>query len=171
MAGFKPTTQYFYLGEVKYFIEQLKKKELKRCRTKDVELKEAIGKEIDYFKGDQEKIKLDQENQKQETDLEFIIDQYDDFETTNDEIIQKIEREVYKNEEQKEEDFINMDPNLPMINGGNNDVYQAIMQCFCTMTVFVGYFMKGQHIKAKIQNNSRINITGKIALIFESLYR
>lgn len=83
----------------------------------------ALNKEIDYFKGDSEQIKEDQENQKKETDLEFIINQYDDFESTNEEIIQKIEREVYKTEEQKEEDYINMDPNLPMLNGGTNDVY------------------------------------------------
>lgn len=39
------------------------------------------------------------------------------------------------------------------------------------MTVFVGYFMKGQHIKAKLQGNSNVDVTGKLCLIFESLYR
>jgi len=60
-------------------------------------------------------------------DLRFIVDVDDDFEGQNEEFMRKIEREVYKTKDQKMDDFMNMNPSIAMRNGGNNDVYQAVM--------------------------------------------
>ena len=58
-----------------------------------------------------------------------------------------------------------------MINGGENDVYQAIMQCFAALTVFLRYFMKDKHIKANISEDNKVHMTTMMNKVFESLYR
>ena len=45
-----------------------------------------------------------------------------------------------------------MEPNILMAYGGVNDVYQAVMQCFSSLTVFVGYFMREKHISANLKD-------------------
>ena len=102
-------------------------KKVKRIGKKKPTFKRAVDKEIKYLKEDKDQIMLDQKYQKEETDIEFIIGADDDFEDKNEEIIVKLEREVYKTPSQKLEDYKNIDPNFPMINGGENDVYQAIL--------------------------------------------
>ena len=65
------------------------------------------------------------------------------------------------------EDFQNHDPNLAMINGGNNDVFQAVLQCLASLTFFVGQCIKGPHImKGKSKTMSEM-----ISKVFEMLWR
>ena len=65
------------------------------------------------------------------------------------------------------EDFQNHDPNLAMTNGGNNDVFQAVLQCLASLTCFVGYFIKGPHIQ-KGRSNTMSEMLSKV---FERLWR
>ena len=58
MSGFKPSTDYFYLGEIKDYIQYLNNRDTKRISMKNEQVGSAIQKELEYFKGDKEKIKL-----------------------------------------------------------------------------------------------------------------
>ena len=57
--------------------------------------------------------------------LNFIIEERE--EDTAEMIEDKIHREVTKTKEQKMEDFLSKPGNLPMKNGGDNDVLQAVL--------------------------------------------
>ena len=127
MRGFEPTTDYFNLGEIDEMIRKLNTKKAKRIGNKNKKVKEAIKEELLFLKGDKELINIDEQNKKEDMDLRFIVDVDDDFEGQNEEFMRKIEREVYKTKDQKMDDFMNMNPSIAMRNGGNNDVYQAVM--------------------------------------------
>ena len=127
MRGFEPTTDYFNLGEIDEIIRKLNTKKAKRIGNKNKKVKEAIKEELLFLKGDKELINIDEQNKKEDMDLRFIVDVDDDFEGQNEEFMRKIEREVYKTKDQKMDDFMNMNPSIAMRNGGNNDVYQAVM--------------------------------------------
>ena len=51
----------------------------------------------------------------------------DDRENNDLEIEETIERNVFKTQDQKIQDFNDKNPNILMINGGTNDVYQAVL--------------------------------------------
>ena len=56
-----------------------------------------------------------------------------------------------------------MNPNLPMRNGGANDVFQATMQGLCSLTQFVKHFMLNKLRKGPISD--------KVEKVVKSLYR
>ena len=103
--------------------------------------------------------------------LEFMLEFNSGEEEEEEDIEEKIQREVTKTKKQKMEDFKKIDPNLVMKNGGFNDVYQAIFQCFCSMTVFVGYFMRERHLEESSSKLDPESMTMQVSRVFESYWR
>ena len=87
------------------------------------------------------------------------------------EIKEKLHLDAYKSVEQKMRDFMEQNPTFQMINGGRmNDVFQAILQCFFSLSMFVKYFVMESHYDAKL-DKEKLGITDKIEQVVKSMYR
>ena len=58
-----------------------------------------------------------------------------------------------------------------MRNGGANDVYQAVMQGLCSLTLFVKHFMVGSYLKGRVTQPRKKPFSDKVEKVIKSLYR
>lgn len=147
---------------------------MKKITKDDDELKEAVKAQLKDIRGkdrSEEERKEIAKIHKDEIDLDFMLDIEGINVKEKHEIESVIVREIYKTSEQKKEDFKNHNPNLPMIYGGKNDVFQAVMQCLASLTHFIGYFMKDHHLNIREHTSKRRPLTMKIAKVYEMLWR
>ena len=86
-------------------------------------------------------------------------------------MLEKIVRSVLKTKDQKIEDFQNIKPVLKMINGGPNNVLQAVLQCLAGLKEFVKFFLNEEHLEQNKGTAAEKPMSNIISQVFESLYR
>ena len=123
---FVPNSEFFAFNN-KILHKKCRWKKVKKVQRKSKGVTYALNDElVDQFKKDSDdEFEERKQIHREQLSLNFIIEERE--EDTAEMIEDKIHSEVTKTKEQKMEDFLSKPGNLPMKNGGDNDVLQAVL--------------------------------------------